>query len=59
MTENDTIRFIAENWEVCFLYGLKILSDIRKEIHAHKTDIEVIKYAVGIDDRRRKQDNAE
>lgn len=30
MTENDILAFITEHYQMCFLYGLKILNDISK-----------------------------
>lgn len=42
------LKWLFEHYEVVGLYGLKILSDIRKDLHNHSIDIAVIKYALGI-----------
>lgn len=48
--ENEVIKFITEYWQVIFVYGLKILNDINKNmtnfdkiLAVHETEINALK----------------
>lgn len=43
MIENEIFKFVAENYQVVFLYGLKIASDIQKELTKMRVEIDMIK----------------
>lgn len=40
--ENEVIKVIADNWEICFLYGLKYLKDLSKNVSDHLGDLKTI-----------------
>ncbi|AXX87149.1 hypothetical protein AMRN_1413 [Malaciobacter marinus] len=37
----DILTLITNNWEVCFLYGIKYLKDISNNLHDLKTIVKV------------------
>lgn len=56
--ENELINFITDYWQMVFIYGLKILSDINKNmvkfdkiLAIHETEINALKEKNGFNRR--------
>jgi len=59
MTSAELGQLIAENWQVIFLYGLKILNDTNKNINyldkivaVHDSDIKTLKQNRRAEDKK-------
>jgi hypothetical protein len=46
---NQFLQFIAEYWQVVFIYVFKYLNDMKKEIIKLEREIAVLKYALAVE----------